>query len=110
MRVAFIPALFVILLLCLFSCSAPRYATYNPPGEAPWKVTAVKTMSGWVIVTIDEKEVLKGQYPIFGEQEFRATYKGRGVSMVLRKRHEHKVTIFECLLFADYNQIGQWNW
>ncbi len=112
MRVGYIPPLFMVLLLCLSSCMAPRYATYKPAGDAgpQWKVKAEMTLGGEVTVTIDDKEVLKGQYPLFGEEEVRGSYQGRDVSMVLRTDRERGATTWECLVYAENNQIGQFKW
>jgi hypothetical protein len=100
-RVAFIPALFVVLLLCLSSCTAPRYTTYRPAGDTgqQWKVKAEKTISGWVTVTFNGEQVLKGRYPIFGEREVRGSYQGHDVSMILKESlGERGITIWECLV------------
>ncbi len=112
MRTIFAPATAVVLLLFLSSCAAPRYATYKPPGGAvpEWKVKAEKDFGGMVTVTVNDTEVLKGQYPIFGEREVKGKYQGRDITMVLRKSPEARVTVFECLLYAEGNQIGYFKW
>jgi hypothetical protein len=111
MRTVCISALFMVLLMCL-SCAAPRYSTYKPTdGGSEWKVMAEKAANGWVTVTINGEVALKGQYSFFpGEKEAKGSYQGHDIRMVLMKHDEGRTTIFECLLYAENHQIGNFNW
>lgn len=101
----------LLFALLLSSCTAPRYATYKPPGGATeWNVKAEKEVGGKVTITINDKEALKGQYQLVGEQETKGKYDGRDISMILRKSHEGRGTVWECLLYAEGNQIGFFRW
>jgi hypothetical protein len=69
-----------------------------------------KAITGWVTLTIDDKEVLKAQVPIFGEKEAKTTYEGSELSMVVSSHVEARKTIWDCLVYADHKQIGQFTW
>ncbi len=87
------------------------YTTYKPPGGAPeWKVKAEKEFDGKVTIMINDTQALKGQYAIVGEQEVKGKYEGRDISMILKRSHEGRVTVYECLLYAEGNQIGFFRW
>jgi len=104
-------ALALFFALSLASCAAPRYTTYKPPGGAPeWKVKAEKEFGGKVTIMINDTQALKGQYTIGGEQEVKGKYEGRDISMILKRSHEDRVTVYECLLYAEGNQIGFFRW
>jgi hypothetical protein len=104
-------ALALFFALSLASCAAPRYTTYKPPGGAPeWKVKAEKDMGGRVTIMINDTQALKGQYQIFGEEEVKGKYDGRDIAMILRKSYEGRGTVWECLLYAEGNQIGFFRW
>ena len=71
---------------------------------------AEKDMGGRITIMINDTQALKGQYPIFGEQEVKGKYEGRDIAMVLRHSNEGRVTVWECLLYAEGNQIGLFRW
>jgi hypothetical protein len=104
-------ALALFCALALSSCAAPRYTTYKPPGgAAEWKVKGERDFGGRVTITINDTEALKGQYPIVGEREVKGSYEGRDIAMILKKSHEGRGTVWECLLYAEGNQIGFFRW
>lgn len=114
MRTAFISTLLVALVLGLSSCTAPRYTTYSPNGNTgpQWRVKAEKDIGDYVTLTINGKKVLGGQGSIFGEKEYKGKYQGHDVSMVLRQWQstEHQGIEYECLVYADGKQIGDFRW
>jgi len=113
MKKVFAQSIIISLFLSLAGCSPPMFTSYRPPGstEAAWQVKAEKSLTGVVILTINNTEVLQGQFPggfFSGTREFKGQYQGRDVVMILTT--DAIKSVWMCRVFVHGDLVGDFTW
>ena len=97
----------------MVGCAATRYESFKPAGTTEtWTVKGDLSITGWVTITINNEEAIRGQFPVFQSQEFQGEFRGHQLKMALTNElgKTEEGMGKRCILMIDGAVAARFNW